>query len=269
MKKHTRSTDQRMAEHKQALEADIDSMDKQMQALTAGMAAAEGEHTRLQQQVAELSVTVSELQMARPTFANVVGQGGGQAPASGGKPELLQHKLFEESRQFGRTLKLVGIVSKEQGGPGGRDALARVKLCTEAGKALSALLGGVPVTVEKAVWLTVREGGAPKLLVVVPTLDMAQALRALRGPYGGPSKLATGQTITNEFGRVEQAVRRVLRQEQASVPWVGRSVLLSREASTGRVKEHPLSAAAIAAGLVAMHEAAQPARTQRGDAMAE
>ena len=153
--------------------------------------------------------------------------------------------------------------------PGGRESLARVKLCTEAGKALSALLGGVPITVERAAWLE-KGGGPPKLLVVLPTLDMAQAVRALRGiPGGTASKLSPGQSITNEFGPVEQAVRKVLLQEKATVPdsWVGRSALMSREA--GRIKVHPLSHTAIAAGQVAMHTAAaQPAGAQRVEPMA-
>ena len=128
----------------------------------------------------------------------------------------------------------------------------------------------MPITVERAAWLNVRGGGPPKLLVVMPTLDMAQALRALRGTPGGTaSKLAPGQSITNEYGPVEQAVRRVLLQEKASVPdsWVGRSALMSREA--GRLKVHPLSHTAIAAGQVAMHTAAeQPHRAQRAEPIA-
>ena len=126
------------------------------------MAKSEAEQSRMDQLLAERSTTVAELRTARPTFANVVGRGGGQAPTSGGQEGPLQHTLREEGREFGRVLKLVGIVSKEQGGPGGRDALARFKLCSEAGKALSALMDGVPVTVEKALWLH-KQGQTPKV----------------------------------------------------------------------------------------------------------
>jgi hypothetical protein len=267
-------TDKTVAENKAAVEGEFVAMDEQLKKIVDGASKTDAEVERMNQLVAELSTTLAELRSAPQTFAAAVGGAGGQAPARGGRQQdgdgLVRDRLQEEGRTYGRIVKLVGIVSKERAGPGGQEALARVRLCTEAGKALSALLGGMPITVERAAWLNVRGGGPPKLLVVMPTLDMAQALRALRGTPGGTaSKLAPGQSITNEYGPVEQAVRRVLLQEKASVPdsWVGRSALMSREA--GRLKVHPLSHTAIAAGQVAMHTAAeQPQRAQRAEPMA-
>ena len=261
-----------VAENKAAMEEEMVAIDEQLKKMVEGSAKTEAEVERMNQLMAELSTTLAELRSAPQTYAAAVGGAGG-APAPGGRQQdgggLLRDRLQEEGRAYGRIVKLVGIVSKERAGPGGREALARVKLCTEAGKALSALLGGVPITVERAAWLE-KGGGPPKLLVVLPTLDMAQAVRALRGiPGGTASKLSPGQSITNEFGPVEQAVRKVLLQEKATVPdsWVGRSALMSREA--GRIKVHPLSHTAIAAGQVAMHTAAaQPGGAQRVEPMA-
>jgi hypothetical protein len=261
-----------VAENKAAMEEEMVAIDEQLKKMVEGSAKTEAEVERMNQLMAELSTTLAELRSAPQTYAAAVGGAGG-APAPGGQQQdgggLLRDRLQEEGRAYGRIVKLVGIVSKERAGPGGREALARVKLCTEAGKALSALLGGVPITVERAAWLE-KGGSPPKLLVVLPTLDMAQAVRALRGiPGGTASKLSPGQSITNEFGPVEQAVRKVLLQEKATAPdsWVGRSALMSREA--GRIKVHPLSHTAIAAGQVAMHTAAaQPAGAQRVEPMA-
>ena len=272
-KKARQSTDKEVAANKNAVGADLEAMDEQLKKLVANAEKADVELARAHQLLADMSTTMAELSSAPRTYAAAVGGAGDQAPATGGRQQdgggLLRDRLQEEGHMYGRIVKLVGILSKERGGPGGQDALARVKLCTEAGKALSALLGGVPITVERAAWLNVKGGGAPKLLVVLPTLDMAHAVRALRGTPGGTaSKLAAGQSITNEYGPVESAVRRVLLQERATVPdsWVGRSALMSRV--DGRIKVHPLPHTAIAAGQVAMHTAARPERAQRAEPMA-
>jgi hypothetical protein len=176
----------------------------------------------------------------RPTGA-VGGPGGAQ-------PLLLQSKLREEGQEFGRTLKLVGFLGSQQGARG-------LELCEAAGQALSSLLG-CTVRVERACWLRVPGGAAPKLLVVLSTMAMAQAVRGLRGAGSGrASKLAPDQRILEEYGPVEMAVRRVLfrEKEQLSGSWVGRSALMVKHGE-GKPHAQPLSAQAVAAGLVAMHE---------------
>ena len=253
------------------LDQEMEAMNKQLVEQAKRLDDADKERARLDQLVADLSTNMAKLQTAEPaTYAGAVGGEAGRGPAPPGPPgphELLRHRLREEAFEYGRTLKLVGIVSMEQGGPGGREALARVKLCSEASKALSTLTGGVRITVEKAVWLH-KEGQTPKLLVVLPTLDMAQAVRALKGPHGGPSKLASNQFIWPEYGPLEQAVRKALSKEQGTVPrsWLGRSSIMSK-GDDGCVKVHPLSPQAIDAGLAAMHAAGQAAprgRAPRG-----
>ena len=100
-----------------------------------------------------------------------------------------------------------------------------------------------------------RSGAPLKLLVTLSTMAMAQAVRGLRGAAGRASKLTDGQRILEEYGPVEMAVRRVLLQEKERVSgsWLARSALMVKHGE-GKPQAQPLSAQAIAAGLVAMHE---------------
>ena len=177
------------------------------------------------------------------------GDMGRTQPGQTGQTALLANKLLEESSQHGRTLKLVGFLDPKQGVRG-------LELCERAGEALSRLLGGPTVQVDRAHWLRVRAGASHKLLVVLRTNAMAQAVRGLRGRPGGPgAKLGPGQRILDEFGPVEMAVREVLFQEKGQLQgsWVSRSALMVK-GSDGRFQARPLSAKALAAGLTAMHE---------------
>ena len=262
-KKARQGTDKAVTDLSARLEADLDLMNNQMQKMQTGLEQAETERARLEKLVADLSTTMAEVRVGEPR-PGVVGREGAGSSAPGGQSGLLQHKLQEEGLAYGRSLKLIGFLGAEQ-------KLSGLALCQAAAKVLSARLGGLAVTVERAIWFKVREGAAPKLLVVLSTMAMAHAVRGLRGAYGGASsKLAAGERILDEYGPVEMAVREVLFKERGQVQgsWVGRSALMSREAS-GMTKVHPLPPAAFLAGFAVMHEGkrarVQPAQRAQAD----
>jgi hypothetical protein len=247
-KKARVATDKAVSALSTRLEEECEALNQQALSQKAQLDEQAAAQARLEKLVADMSTTLAEVQLGATRPADVVGRGGTGAQVSGGQSGgPLQRKLQEEGLAYGRSLKLVGLLGPAEQRQSG------LALCQAAAKVLSDRLGGLAVTVERAIWLKVREGAAPKLLVVLSTMAMAHAVRGLRGAFGGPpSKLAGGERILDEFGPVELAVRDVLYKERGQVQgsWVGRSALMSREG--GKMRAHTLSPAAMSAGFQAM-----------------
>jgi hypothetical protein len=170
--------------------------------------------------------------------------------------------LQQEASRFGRMVKLQGIVD--------HSALQRaseLELCAAASDALTRMVGGpVAIRAVGARWLRPpQQQQTPRLLVELESTAMARAVMQLKGrPGGRAGKLQAGQRVMCEFGPVEMAVREVLYKAiheggQGNM-WVARSCIMARPQPGAPARPQALTAAAIAAGLQAMHK---PARRQQ------
>lgn len=194
---------------------------------------------------------ISKLEVVPRSFAEAVGREGtdepmrqSHAPTHGNERTVAQ-ALRDEQREHGCSLKLKGFVDEKLRG------LPLLKAMREK---LSDMVG-TPVTVSTA-FPVLRGKMEGCVKVQMGSFEECQAVWKL-GKKGTGCKLAENQRMWQWYGPVEIAVRNQLYEEAKGKDdmWVARSALKKREGSKedGTVKSLPLSAAALAKGLEAMH----------------